>query len=284
MADSNGGLLSLLLNGRAPPPTMPKGLLGQLLQPQTPGAFGNNPMAMDTGGQPIPPTPKWAKFLMNSGNAMASAVTAPGRAMQGQYDLMVNPATGENYYAGMAEDAGGLAGLLTLGAGAVPRAADTLNMGMRLFHGSPEPNLAQLRPSERGPLGPGVYGTPHQPLAEQYSRGGSVYQFDAPDEVFHGTKPWMADSGYNQFAVWREQMAKLVEAAPADKKPEIAKMAEKLWPEDGYRLFGDISRMFGSKEDAQNLFRKAGYKGISAFIDGPEVLLFDPVDLPQPSP
>ena len=69
-----------------------------------------------------------------------SALAAPGKALRGEYDQVhVNQQTGavEPFDRRMTQDAAGLAGALTLGAGAVPRPANALDMGFRVYHGSP---------------------------------------------------------------------------------------------------------------------------------------------------
>lgn len=75
---------------------------------------------------------------------IANALMAPGRALQGGYDLMVDPATGVNYYDGMTEDAANLAGLVSLGAAPIPRPAGSLSMGA-----SVQPNAIALRDALR---------------------------------------------------------------------------------------------------------------------------------------
>jgi len=106
-----------------------------------------------------------------------------------------------------------------------------------------------------------------------------MYQFDVPQrDIFQGMKNRF-DDNTNPYDVWREQSSKLTAAADTDKKAYIKALFDKMWPEDGYPLFSDLARLFGSKEAAQGLFRKAGYRGLSGFVDGPEYVLFDEVPL-----
>lgn len=100
---------------------------------------------------------KWNGLI----NGTVSAVSAPGKAANGFYDLLVDPNTGENYYGGMAEDASNLAGMMTLGAGAIPRPAGTLDMGFKAYHGSPH----DFDKFDMSKIGTGV-GAP-----DAYSRG-----------------------------------------------------------------------------------------------------------------
>jgi hypothetical protein len=83
----------------------------------------------------------WPQFVVDAANA----AMAPGRAVRGEYDLMVDPNTGENYYAGMAGDVANLAGLVTVGAGAIPAEAGALRMGMKFDQ---PPEAFPIRPSE----------------------------------------------------------------------------------------------------------------------------------------
>lgn len=76
------GLLELLLrDSPAPPkPTSSGGLLSML---QSPGAYGNNPMAVDNGGQPIPEEPAWAKAVVSGVDTAAKVPPAAVRVYLG---------------------------------------------------------------------------------------------------------------------------------------------------------------------------------------------------------
>lgn len=226
-------------------------------------------------------TGQWAWGMPNSLAAALSGVMAPGKAANGLYERMIDPTTGVNYYDGMLGDVSNLAGMLTLGSGAIPKPANALNMGMQVFHGSPNSAIKTLAKSERGPLGPGVYATPLESLAKRYAgEKGTTYSFEAPDEIFHGMRPWGSGSDVNPYQIWRDQAASVLKVVPEGKRDEVKALFEKMWPEDGYPFFQRLSSILGSKEDAQALLRKAGYKGITAFVDGPEMALFDEVALP----
>lgn len=91
-----------------------------------------NPMEQNTYGQPIPPAPKWANFLLNSGNAIANAVMAPSNALAGKYDQIVVGPDGKVLSMidpRMMDDAATLSGLLTTGAMPIPKLPNTLGMG-----------------------------------------------------------------------------------------------------------------------------------------------------------
>lgn len=131
-----GGLAGLLHQKRSK-----KGGLVGLLQggsegydptaPQTPGAFGNNPMAMDTGGQPIPPAPHWVNSLMGLGQATVNGFMAPSNALAGKYDQIVVGPDGEvisMFDPRMIEDANAMAGLVTTGALPIPKPAGALGI------------------------------------------------------------------------------------------------------------------------------------------------------------
>lgn len=90
-----------------------------------------NPMAQDTRGVPIPPTPKWANYLMNGGNALLNAIMAPSNALAGKYNQvavgpdgrvlsMIDPR--------MMDDASTLAGLLTTGSMPIPKPVGSLGI------------------------------------------------------------------------------------------------------------------------------------------------------------
>ena len=159
---------------------------------------------------------------------------------------------------------------------------DAMHKLMQLHHGSRAPGIDTLRRSERGPLGPGVYASPHRPTAERYAgTEGTVYSFDSPKEIFHGMKPWGAGSDVNPYEIWRNQAKSVVAAAPSEKQREIAALFQKLGPDDGYPLYQRLANMLGSHEATQALFRRAGYKGMTGYVDGPETVLFDEVPLTE---
>jgi hypothetical protein len=155
---------------------------------------------------------------------------------------------------------------------------------IRLYHGTPKTGLDELVPSPEGTgaLGPGVYGSPFRHTAEIYApEGGAVYEFDAPENIFLGAGNSWDDipSSVSSYQVWRDQVAKLAEANP--EQSDMIRAAGDKMIYDGYPFFRELAYRLGSKEAAQELYKRAGFGGISAMVDGPEVVLFDRVPLAQ---
>lgn len=152
---------------------------------------------------------------------------------------------------------------------------------MVAYHGSPKTDLSSVRTSERGALGPGAYFTPNEGVAARYAGPeGKTYAADLSG-VFDGMH-WPRNSSVNPYQVWRDQVAKLVEADPK-RAEEIGAIAAKMQPQDGYPFFKRIAAMYGSEQDAQDLFRKAGFKGVAGHADGPEIAMFDDVPIHAPA-
>jgi hypothetical protein len=153
-----------------------------------------------------------------------------------------------------------------------PRGAITSGFSDSLYHGSPRGGVSELMPSERGPLGPGVYTSPARQVAEHYaSSSGNMYQLPAKErDIYRG-------HGHNTDAEWfgyKDDMKRLVAAADPDKRQAVEELVGKMWSGDGYPLYQRLLRLYGSDEAAQALFKRAGFEGISGQVDGPEVLLF----------
>lgn len=167
---------------------------------------------------------------------------------------------------------------LTIRAEALRGEAATLDQeGDPLFHGSSTEGLTSLEPSTRGALGPGVYFTPNQRVAERY--GDALYSALEPAGVFQGIKS--NDSSVNPYEVWRDQVAQLVTAATPEQAAEINEISGRMQPSDGYPFFKRVAQVMGSEEAAQDLFKRAGFTGISGIADGPEVVIFDATDVAQ---
>lgn len=144
--------------------------------------------------------------------------------------------------------------------------------GLRGFHGSSQEGLTELRPGERGPMGPATYLSPNDMVAGRY--GPNLYEADVPN-IFHGLgSSGFADSSINPYEVWRTQLAQLLDAAEPARRAEIAAIAERMHPQDGYPFFRRLVNLYGSEEAAQALFRRAGFDGISGHVDGPEIAIF----------
>jgi hypothetical protein len=212
--------------------------------------------------------------------------TWPARAAKGAIDtgLGVVQHTGE-VLAGRA-DAGDVvkafdAATMVMGGGIGGAPAGAIGSGPnRLYHGSPRHDLTELRPSARGALGPGAYFSPYENVAKRYAGPeGKLYAKTVEeDDYFQGMRS-MVDEKANPYETWRTQTARLVEAADPAQRDAIAELAGKSGPEDGYQFYVNLARLFKSEEAAQELIRKAGYKGISGNADGPEWVHFGPMGL-----
>ena len=52
----------------------------------------------------------------------------------------------------------------------------------------------------------------------------------------------------------------------------MSKISWTSWSNDGYPAYQRLRQLYGSDEAAQNLFKQAGFHGLSGLVDGPEVL------------
>jgi hypothetical protein len=160
------------------------------------------------------------------------------------------------------------------GSSVVPAEANAVGTGIRtrLYHGSPRADLKALEPSTRGPLGEGVYTTPHEGLAGRYAgEEGRTYALPERErDIFlgHGHRT------DEEWAGFKRDKERLLEAAEPDKKQELSALLDRMWSGDGYPTFARISQMYGGDAKAHELFRRAGFEGLSGQVDGPEVLLF----------
>lgn len=150
---------------------------------------------------------------------------------------------------------------------------------MRAYHGSPTPGLTTLNPSERGPFGPATYLTPMQQVAQRY--GENIYNVQMPDNLFHGSgSTWLPNADtVSPTQVWQQQISKVIDAAPEAKRAAIADMAGKMSHGDGYPFYYRLSQIMGSDDAAQGVLQKAGFKGITGMVDGPEIGYFGNVHL-----
>jgi len=152
---------------------------------------------------------------------------------------------------------------------------------LRGYHGSPNPSLETLRPSERGALGPGTYFSPDENVARRYAgNGGRLYQAEL-DDVFFGLGDKYAPEGRAARELWDEDTAKLKAAVEPENRAALDEALSGLMPGEGYLLLRRIERMYGDQSKAQELFRRAGFKGISGNADGPEIAMFDDVQIPR---
>jgi hypothetical protein len=176
------------------------------------------------------------------------------------------------------------------GSGMIDTAAAGLSAGSELtpfaklamamipaYHGSKLKGLTDIAPSPRGALGPGAYFTPNKNVAAQYAGPeGRIYDTQIDDAtIFQGIRS--NDSSVNPYQVWRDQTARLVDAAEPEMKQAISDIATKMDPNDGYPFFVRLAQLYKSEDGAQDLLKRAGFKGISGVADGPEIAMFDNV-------
>lgn len=213
----------------------------------------------------------WPEKMIRSG------ATLPGDVYAGR-EQMWDPETNHtsDRIIERTQDLAGLAGGSSF---AAPAEEASLRSGMsgRLHHGSPQTDITHIVPSERGPLGPGVYTTPTESLARHYAgEDGRVY--DLPTEgrdIFRG-------NGHRTDEEWhgfKNDMRRLVAAAEPQMRQQVESIASKMWSGDGYPLYQRLKSIYGGDEGAQNLFKRAGFDGLSGIVDGHEVLLFGPQHL-----
>jgi hypothetical protein len=141
-----------------------------------------------------------------------------------------------------------------------------------LYHGSPKAGLRVLNESERGPLGPGVYASPHSGVAGRYAdEGGQMYELpNKSRDVFNG----LGDRYGSGYEGWKADKARLLDAAEPEKREALGAIVDKMWMSDGYPMYARISQLYGGHDGAHALFKRAGFDGLAGHVDGPEVLLF----------
>lgn len=183
---------------------------------------------------------------------------------------------GQNYLAQMAGDApSGVAANTIMGF--TGPATFRVTGPLELYHGSRAAGINALKPSERGPFGPAVYMSPAHNVARQYAgENGAMYSAPAPQEAFYGLgRSWITNgSQVNPYQLWRDQVSRLVDAAPPSLREQVAEIGGRMDPSDGYPFFRRLSGLLGGDEAAQGLFRRAGFSGVSGIVDGPEVAIF----------
>lgn len=210
-----------------------------------------------------------------------SAATLPGEVLR-------NPDTAMDVLSGArdmsqetfnrATDLASIPMVATTGAPAGALGAGPVRPGIRAYHGSPH-DFSSFRPSERGPLGAGVYLTPDEQLAKRYARDGKTYEASIAGEIFDGLgSRYSLQTGeaVNPYEVWRNQFSRLADAADDATKPAIRAIGERYWPGDGYPVFTRLSQELGGPERAAELLKRAGYSGISGNVDGREISVFTP--------
>lgn len=180
----------------------------------------------------------------------------------------------------------GMLDTATAGLSALPEGGAMAKLAMAMvpaFHGSKMKGLTEIAPSPRGALGPGAYFTPNENIARQYAGPeGQIYGTKIDDAtIFQGIRS--QDSSVNPYQVWRDQTAKLVDAAEPEMKQAVADLASRMDPNDGYPFWVRLAQLYKSEDGAQSLLKRAGFKGISGVADGPEIAMFDSVPLQSKS-
>jgi hypothetical protein len=122
----------------------------------------------------------WTKATAKASNAwedMMGGLMAPGNALRGQYDqVQVMPdGSVSQIDPRMIDDASSLAGMVTLGSGAIPRPAGTLDMGFKAYHGSPHDfdkfSMDKIGTGEGAQMyGRGLYFAENPATAEEYRK------------------------------------------------------------------------------------------------------------------
>lgn len=220
---------------------------------------------------------------MLPGGGLVSAVEPYGQGLQKTHQAV------QAFKAGQYGDAAKLYGsgmLDTANAGlqAIPEMGGLSKLAMAMipaFHGSPKKGLSEIALSDRGALGPGAYFTPSENVARQYAGPeGHIYQTQIDDaHIFNGIKS--RDSSVNPYQIWRDQTAKLVDAAEPEMKQAVAELAGKMDPNDGYPFWARLAQLYKSEDAAQNLMRRAGFQGMSGIADGPEIVMYQPTKVGQ---
>lgn len=227
------------------------------------------------------------------GGAIDSAVsgfTAPRRAMTGELPMTDDAGRTSPQAIASATD---LAGLLTLGSGALPANINDLRMGLHLMHASPHDfdkfeRSAATRLSGEGnsTFGDGLYFAENPKVADSYveqfksSHGRSVYykvDFDVKsDDVLDMDKPLKDQSKKIRDSVlslmpkedtpfdWMEGIDDFV--------PSAAKTADKdnskLLNMTGGEAYVRLEQALGSKEAASDALSKSGIPGMRYFDQG----------------
>jgi len=83
--------------------------------------------------------------------------------------------------------------------------------------------------------------------------------------------------GHSADAEWfgyKSDQQRLLAAAEPEKQAAVKEIIDKMWSGDGYPQYQRLRSLYGSDEAAQELYKRAGFQGLSGQVDGPEVLLF----------
>lgn len=164
-------------------------------------------------------------------------------------------------------------GASALGIRMIPKGSIGSGFADPLYHGSSAKGLTELNPSVRGPLGPGVYTSPAEQISRGYYAGPEGHVYTLPErerDIYRGHGHRTDD----EWLGFKADKQRLVDAADPEKRAAVAEIVDKMWSTDGYPLYQRLRQLYGSDDAAQDLYKKAGFEGISGLVDGPEVVLF----------
>jgi hypothetical protein len=151
------------------------------------------PIGQNQKGKTVPAVPQ---FVYDIGAALA----APGKVMRNP-GLMINPETGRtsDYAIGRSAD---LAGMMTLGSGAIPADKNSLRMGIKAYHGSPHDfdrfSMDKIGTGEGAQAyGHGLYFADSEDVAKSYRNNLSGSTIDGvPAKEISGARAPSADDAF----------------------------------------------------------------------------------------
>lgn len=190
-------------------------------------------------------------FIQDALRGMA----APGNAVRGEYNqVQVGPdGSVSQFDPRMMDDAAALAGSVTLGSGAIPRPLGTLDMGVKIFHGSPDPRWLDRGEAFSGAnpvTAPSKYlfGSPRKSVAETYAGISDIQKWKAEEGM--GPVP-------SQFAGIRQ--IELKDDAKVLKVKDVTKASAEL----GVKWGG-----VDSLERLLDAAKAAGFDAVQMVMDG----------------
>jgi hypothetical protein len=121
------------------------------------------------------------------------ALMAPGEVLKNP-GLMINPETGRTSDYAISRSAD-LAGMMTLGSGAIPAEANSLRMGIKAYHGSPHDfdrfDMSKIGTGEGAQAyGHGLYFAENEGVARSYRDALAVDPRDEINKLIEGARNW----------------------------------------------------------------------------------------------
>ncbi len=198
-----------------------------------------------------------------AGQAIIQALMAPGNALRGEYNQVGIMGDGSVTMADprMYDDATELAGLVGLGAMPMPRPADSLSMGLKMFHGSPD-----IRWLDEG---------------QAFSAANPV---TAPSKyMFASPKRQVAETyaGISDMARWRAENGMGPPASPyaGIRQIELLDGAKVLKVNDVKKLPPELGVEWGGVDSLERLLDAAkaqGYDAVQMVMDGGNYAILNP--------